>query len=173
MPLINLLPWREKLYLRRRRRFVMMLLLLTAVFVSAGIARYWDGHRDRMVYNSKIKRLQATVVELEQDQLRLQQASEALMEAGKNFRSRIDRRNQLRLWQQWIAEWQQLEAGAHISGINFRGNELLLTGASDSVEPLRNLIHQSPQWQLQQIALDEQARFQFRLARMVQSEGGL
>jgi Tfp pilus assembly protein PilN len=173
MRVINLLPWREALYQRRRREFVIALLAIALLSAVWALCRHRNNTQDRREYDAQIVHLQAVLSDLERSQLSLLQKTAETSASRKKLQSNISQRMQQLAWQQRIHDWQLLAGGARISQISWHGDELLLRGSSEKADPLRALIEVSPHWQLQQIELNAQNRYQFLMALAVHDEGGL
>lgn len=173
MRVINLLPWRERLYKRRYWRLITLLSVLLAACVVWGIFDYLDRRQGRNEHNARIADLQATLVQLEQDHSRIQHASTGLIDIARSAQSIQFQHRRHQAWLQSISEWQWLSAQVDIAEITLQDGKLLLRADSNDVHPLRVLMHQSPQWLLEQIGLDAQARFSFLISQTLRTEEGI
>lgn len=171
MRVMNLLPWREALYKRRRRKFNTALVGILAVCLVCSAAHYRKQARYRLDYDKKVITLQRTLLRLQQEHELLQKTEADMLDFMRNVAVLQLKWNRQREWQQQLVQWQWLSQDTHISNVSWQGNELLLSGRSDALYSLRQLMQQSPHWQLEQIELDAQSGFRFVLSGAVQSQG--
>ncbi|MDO9521927.1 MAG: hypothetical protein Q7L19_17125 [Pseudohongiella sp.] len=173
MRVINLLPWREAMYTRQRRHFIGVLTGFVCVALMLASVIHWRDGRNRISYDEALANLQSQLSKLQQDGFLIEQASAELAGLGGKLQSARHDRIQQREWLQLMQEWQLLATEARISAVTWRGDEVVLRGVSEVADPLRKLIYNSPHWQLQQIELNAQSRYQFLVSRSLQIEVSL
>lgn len=171
MRVINLLPWREYVHRRRQRNFVLSLLMISLLALMAGVLSHASSSRQRHLYDARMTELQGGLVHLQQEWLLLQQHADEFRQISQQLQALQRRWLKQREWQQLFLQWQLLSAAARIENITMKEGDLVLSGNSSDLAPLRQLLHQSPPWDLQQIALDGSTGFHFQVARSLQTQG--
>lgn len=170
MAVINLLPWRRDMVKRRLRQFLLTLLAVATLAAVLSLLHYSSNSHQRRHYETRLAELNKTLLQLQDETQILLTRSAGITRSADQMLALQQRWRQQYAWQQLILQWQALSAVAHIAGIDVQDGSVVLSGISHDMAPLRNLLHQSAGWQLQQIALDAESGFHFTAVHRLQTE---